>query len=250
MNGRKCAIIFMVCIGALFLFACNSEEKIKADAISAFGPMQPAVFSYVPPLCEIEKQFISDSLVDVRSLDSSIIVQLRYATDSNFTKVNLYGSLGKCYLPMVMAGKLVKAQQALKKINPAYSLLIFDATRPHHIQQLMWDTLKLKNKINYLSHPDSISLHNYGAAVDLTIADADGNELDMGTGFDFFGEKSQPRLEHRLLEEGKLSQQQIANRNILRTAMREGGWWPIPTEWWHFNGANKKWAAANLKLIR
>jgi zinc D-Ala-D-Ala dipeptidase len=200
----------------------------------------------------IERSFLRDSLVDVSGLDSTIRVKLMYATENNFTKVNLYGNFNKCYLPGAIAKKLVIAQKALREKYPGYSLLIWDATRPHHIQKMMWDTLNLpfKVKINYLAHPDSVSLHNYGAAVDLTVVDDKGVELDMGTEFDFFGEAAQPRLEQKMLAEGKISQQQINNRNMLREAMRKGSFWPIPTEWWHFNAANKKWADENMKLIK
>ena len=213
-------------------FSCSTEinfipKKLLRDKIV------PAKWTYVEPLSEIEKQFISDSLIDVLLLDSSIKVNLRYASGNNFTKVNLYGKFNKCYLPKIIADKLMKAQRALKKDHPELSLLILDASRPQHIQRIMWDTLKVPygQKINYLSHPDSISLHNYGAAVDLTLVNENGKELDMGTDFDFFGELAQPRFENKFLQEGKLTLEQISNRKILREVMMKGGFWPILTEW-------------------
>jgi D-alanyl-D-alanine dipeptidase len=231
-------------LDSMHTFKKDSAKKLS-DTL-ALNNFQDTVQS------SIEKIFISESLVDVQVLDSTIKVRLMYATKNNFTKVNLYGNLKKCYLPKFSALKLLKAQKALREANPGYSLLIWDATRPCHIQRVMWDTLKLpfKTKINYLAHPDSISLHNFGAAVDLTVLNEQGKELDMGTGFDFFGELAEPRFEIKLLAENKLSQVQIDNRNILRTAMKKGGYWPVPTEWWHFNSVNKKWAIENLKLIK
>ncbi|MBC7861926.1 MAG: M15 family metallopeptidase [Bacteroidia bacterium] len=243
---------------SLFFLGCSSGStsgnsvatlESNQDSLS-IQPLKQKVKNR--PRVSIEKLFLQDSLVDVGLMDSTIKVKLMYATTNNFTKVNLYGNFNKCYYPLAIAKKLVKAQQALKEKNPGYSLLIWDATRPHHIQRMMWDTLKLpfNIKINYLAHPDSISMHNYGAAADLTVLDASGKELDMGTAFDFFGEEAQPRLELKMLAENKITQAQIDNRNILREAMRKGGFWPIPTEWWHFNAANRGYALANMKLIK
>jgi len=86
-------------------------------------------------------------------------------------------------------------------------------------------------------------------AVDLTIVDASGRELDMGTGFDEMDEKSHPALESRLLGEGRLSVAHVANREALRAAMRAGGWQNIPTEWWHFDCGDRKQVRAQFARV-
>ena len=115
----------------------------------------------------------------------------------------------------------------------------------------MWDELDMptKEKINYLAHPDDISLHNYGAAVDVGIIGDNDVLLDMGTPFDFFGELSEPKKEQQFVLDGTLSKQALANRILLRNVMLKAGFATITTEWWHFNSTTKLIAAEKYELI-
>lgn len=115
----------------------------------------------------------------------------------------------------------------------------------------MWDELDMpfKEKINYLAHPDDISLHNYGAAVDVGIIGSNDVLLEMGTLFDFFGELSEPKKEQEFLLNGKLSNEALTNRLLLRNVMVKAGFMTITTEWWHFNSTTKVIAADKYELI-
>lgn len=200
---------------------------------------------------ELEKKYVSKQLVNVTSLDSSIRVALHYSTSQNFLNKPLYNGLTDCYLPCEVAIKLCNAQYELHNKFPNYHIIVFDAVRPLHIQKQMWDELQMpaKEKINYLAHPSDISLHNYGAAVDIGIIGDNDVLLDMGTPFDFFGELSEPKREKQLLENGQLSKEALTNRLLLRSVMLKAGFTPITSEWWHFNATNKVTAAAKFELI-
>lgn len=199
----------------------------------------------------LEKILIDSGLVDVRSVDSTIVVDLKYSTADNFLFTDLYGDLDKAYLQPDVAEKLKKAQEILRNKFPYYSLIIYDAVRPRRIQARMWDTLKLPFNIRskYVSNPHNGSLHNFGAAVDLSIIDENGIELDMGTPYDYFGELAHPREEERMIKEGKLSYKQLLNRAVLRDAMVQAGFMDITTEWWHFNSCFRSQAILKYKII-
>lgn len=205
-----------------------------------------------PEISLVEKQLIEMGLVNIHDLDSEIVVDLHYSTADNFIGLDMYGDFNECYLQKDVAEKLAEAQKFLRKRYPYYSLVVYDAVRPLHIQQQMWDTLVLPpgQKIKYLSNPENGSLHNYGAAVDLSIIDENGIPLDMGTPFDFFGEKAHPVKEKELLESGELSQRQVFNRELLRSVMRQAGFFGIQTEWWHFNSCTRTVAAEKYEMVQ
>lgn len=199
----------------------------------------------------LEQLFIQKKLTNINSLDSNIRVVLHYSTSHNFLNKDLYHGLQNCYLPCEVAIKLSNAQYFLNAQFPNYHLIVFDAVRPLHIQKQMWDELDMpaKEKINYLAHPSDISLHNYGAAVDVGIIGDNDVLLNMGTPFDFFGELSEPKREKEFVENGQLSQEALTNRLLLRNVMVKAGFTTITSEWWHFNATNKVSAAARYELI-
>lgn len=202
---------------------------------------------------QLSEQYLeSVGLVDIQTLAPGIKVELRYSSTNNFTGLDLYGELCKCYLQKEVAERLAEAEKNLELKYPYYRLLVLDCVRPLSVQQLMWDTVKdlFSEKIKFLSNPKYGSLHNYGAAVDLTLADERGNELDMGTPFDYKGELAYPEVEEVLLRKGLLSYRQVSNRKILRDAMRSAGFFNIQTEWWHFNAMTRERAAVQYELIR
>ena len=178
-------------------------------------------------------------------------VALHYSTDQNFLNKPMYEGLSKCYLPCEVAVKLCNAQYFLKQQYPGYSVIVFDAVRPLHIQQKMWDELEMPaaQKVNYIANPKELSLHNYGAAVDAGIVSEEGVLLDMGTAFDCFDSLSEPKWERYFLEKKRLSEAAYNNRMILRGAMLKAGFTPITSEWWHFNATNKTTASAKFALI-
>ncbi|MDI9338969.1 MAG: M15 family metallopeptidase [Sediminibacterium sp.] len=257
-------------IGYLFVvlflgYSCASGEQRKEDRQPAVKPVIPtdSVAKITRMVCEtdtgikadtsdLERRFVAIGLVNVKVLDTSICVELKYGTNDNFMERDMYGGLRNAYLPCDVAIKLSNAQYYLKQINPSYRLLLFDAARPLSVQCLIWDSVKLRTyeKYLYISPPDQVSLHNYGAAVDVSVYDTEkGMVLDMGTPFDFFGKLAQPRYELFYLEKGDLTPEQIRNRRILRQCMCRSGFFPITTEWWHFNATNKWLAARRYVLI-
>jgi len=200
---------------------------------------------------EIEKVFINYNLVNIKIYDTTVLINLKYSSIDNFAGIDFYGNFNECYLEKNTAIKLANAQKYLKLINPNYSLIVYDAARPQNIQKIMWDSCNLSknNKFKYLSNPEQTSLHNYGVAIDISIVDKKGNELDMGSEFDCFNEISSPSFENEMLKKGKLSINQINNRNLLRKVMKKAGFSGINTEWWHFNSTSKVYANKNYKLI-
>ena len=179
-----------------------------------------------------------NDLVNIQVLDPSIFVDLKYSSTDNFMDTDVYGDLETCYLRKEPAQMLVKANTLLKGSHPELRLLVYDGLRPRHIQWKLWNTLEHipeSERTQFVADPKSGSIHNFGAAVDLTLADSSGNPLDMGTEYDFFGKLAFPVLEDSLLQIGKLTTQQVMNRRILRNVMQSAGFSPITTEWWHFD---------------
>jgi zinc D-Ala-D-Ala dipeptidase len=192
-------------------------------------------------------------LVNIQQIAPEILVELKYSTTGNFLGYDVYGDLNTAYLQPDVAQKLAAAQRALSLKRPGFRLLVYDAARPVSIQQKMWDTLRHRplDRSKYVSNPaNGGSLHNYGAAVDLTIADSTGHPLDMGSQYDYFGIESHPAHETELLAAGKLTQAQIANRKLLREIMRNAGFFGITSEWWHFNSCTRKVAQEKYALLR
>jgi D-alanyl-D-alanine dipeptidase len=101
----------------------------------------------------------------------------------------------------------------------------------------------------YLAEPGRGSIHSFGMAVDVTLVDASGRELDMGTPFDSLDERSHPALEARFQASGEISAEHVAHRELLRAAMRAGGWSGISTEWWHFDCGDRARVRAEFARI-
>jgi D-alanyl-D-alanine dipeptidase len=195
----------------------------------------------------------SIDLVDVSVLNPSIYFELKYATAANFTGQILYKQIKRPYLVKEVAEKLSQCQVYLEKLHPGYHLLIYDAVRPQIVQERMWkalDTIPVSDRIKFVSNPKNGSVHNYGAAVDLTISDAEGTPLDMGANFDDLRLVAYPMHEKRFLESGELSLIQVENRKLLRAVMHSQGFRNLPTEWWHFNAYSRAEVKAKFKLIR
>lgn len=176
-------------------------------------------------------------------------IELRYASKNNFLGKDLYGVFNHAFLHHIAAGKLKKAAQILCHNKPGYALLIYDALRPRSVQYRMWDVVKGTDKQKYVANPSVGSIHNFGLALDLTIVNADGNVLDMGTHFDEFSPVSEPRNEEKYLNSGRLTQGQVNNRHLLRSVMTEVGFIPLEVEWWHFNGLDQKLVRRDFTIV-
>lgn len=174
---------------------------------------------------------------DFRHLSAiaGIEVDLRYASPDNFVGRNLYAPLDCAWLHREAAFALEKSVAYLNRHAPSFRLLVLDALRPQRVQQQLWDALQGTELLGYIAEPGRGSIHSFGMALDVTLLDADGRELDMGSAFDELSERSHPLLESELLARGELSAAHIANRNMLRAAMFHAGWVGIDSEWWHFD---------------
>jgi len=163
------------------------------------------------------------SIVPLWSIDSTIVTDVRYATTNNFTGKVLYPT-DKVYARKIVAEALSKVHNYLKE-NHNLRIKIFDGYRPLSVQKKMWE---IYPDDRYVANPATGSRHNRGAAVDVTIIDSAGVQLDMGTEFDNFTEKAHPSYTD-------FPEKVLNNRKLLRNTMMKYGFHPITTEWWHFD---------------
>ena len=191
-------------------------------------------------------------VVNIQELDPTIMVDLRYSSKNNFLKKDIYGDLEDCFLRKEPAEMLCLANKHLKESYPELRLLVFDGLRTRSVQKKLWDaldTISLSERTQFVADPEKGSIHNYGAAVDLTLSLENGLELDMGTNYDHFGELAFPALEDSLLALGKLTDKQIGNRRILREVMTKAGFSTIDSEWWHFDAFSYNETKNKYKIV-
>lgn len=203
--------------------ATSAEDHTESTAPSGVGP-SPS--SGVGPGKTLPPQ--TNGFMELTKLDPSIKLDIKYATKDNFTKTQIY-DCPKCLLRPEAAIAIEKAHKALKV--KGLGLKMFDCYRPKPYQQRLWD--KVPNP-DYVTPPAKGSMHSRGAAVDLTIVDAEGKELDMGTPYDFFGKAA--HTDHT-----NLPKKVLENRRLLRETLEKVGFKGIRTEWWHFSYQSKTW---------
>ena len=147
---------------------------------------------------------------------------MRYATENNFLKAKVY-DCAECYTRVKTAKALIAANKDF--MENGVKIKFYDCYRPNSVQYKMW---KIVPNPQYVANPVKGSIHNKGGAVDITLVDMDGEELNMGTDFDFFGK----RAYHDNMD---LPQEILDNRKLLKETMEKHGFWSIRTEWWHYN---------------
>ena len=163
------------------------------------------------------------TIVPLSSIDSTIVTDVKYATTNNFTRQILYPT-DKVYIRKIVGEALAKVQTYLLE-NYNLQIKVFDGYRPLSVQKKMW---KILPDDRYVANPAKGSRHNRGAAVDLTLIDSTGAEIEMGTEYDNFTEKAHYDCPN-------LSEEVKSNRKILLDAMVKFGFSPIESEWWHFD---------------
>lgn len=232
----------------IIVTSCSSKEEKKSHYVRDFCKVEinQDSLNLIKDQNRVDSLtdfiFFQADLVDIKSINSIIEVNLKYTTTDNFTHQILYDTINKAYFNIEVAKRLGLCQAFLDSIKPGYRLMIYDAVRPLQVQQEMWDALDsipVNIRGRYVSNPLFGSVHNYGAAVDLTIIDNNNNELNMGAGYDDFRPIAFPSKEKYFLENGELTLEQVNNRRFLRRVMRSQKFYNIPSEWWHFNAASR-----------
>ncbi len=180
-----------------------------------------SIMSYAVAMAGLHGDFIK---IDPNSYDA--VLDVRYATHNNFTKTVLY-TAPDVYLHKD-AAKALKIASTFAKVL-GYQIKIFDGFRPVEIQQQMWDIVQ---DPRYVTEPEKGECtHCRGVALDVTLVNQDGTDVEMGTDFDDFTTKAHSTYLN-------LTQRQIHNRAILSGIMSIAGFQSIPTEWWHFQLKN------------
>ena len=233
------------------LFCCSndsifSDENYPEHETSNF---KPETSNIKPETSNLKPEF--SNLVNIRDIDSAILVDLKYSTTDNFTGMILYDDFDDAYLQPDVALMLVEAQRYLRTLHDEdLRLLVYDAARPLSVQRTMWERVKDTPFHRYVANPNERhSLHNFAAAVDVTIADSSGVPWDMGTKFDHFGRAAGINDEEGLIEQGLLTRQHVQNRQLLRKVMLHAGFRSISGEWWHFNACSLQEATQRYTLI-
>lgn len=183
------------------------------------------------------KVIVSDTtFVNLKTYSNDFVYDMKYATSDNFLKAPVY-DCAECFLRLKTINALLAANKSFMKLG--YKIKIFDCYRPLDIQKKMW---KIVSNPKYVADPKKGSIHNRGGAVDISLVNSNGKELEMGTPFDYFGIEASHNYTN-------LSDQVKKNRELLKNIMIKNGFNTLNSEWWHYNlksalkdkVANTKW---------
>lgn len=231
-------------VALVLMVSCKRQKEVLAHPKPTHEDMEvekdvdTLIYANSEPMDSLETTVLYDTFegvadttfVRLADFSNDFVYDMRYATENNFLKAKVY-ECPECYTRAKTAKALIRANAEF--IEKGYRIKFFDCYRPNSVQYKMWE---LFPNPQYVANPVKGSIHNKGGAVDLTLVDLDGQELDMGTDFDFFGHKAHHDhldLPHQILE----------NRKLLKETMEKHGFWSIRTEWWHYNlsaGSNDK----------
>ena len=207
--------------------------------MSYFTPMEKRVFAILLAVITFYlfgfQEQKKSPLVNVADYDSVFSYDVRYATDNNFLKQTVYDCV-QCLLIPEVADAVVDANNYFCDLG--YKIQFYDCYRPLSVQKKMW---AIYPNASYVGNPyGSGSIHNRGAAIDMTIVRLNGDSLDMGSDYDHFGKEAHIDYPH--------SDTVKANRKILWDVMKKFGFSPIRTEWWHFNFDAKNYGLEVLDI--
>lgn len=176
-----------------------------------------------------------EPLVDLESLSTEFSYEIRYATPNNFIGETLY-DCPKCLLRPDVAEALLNANQYF--CEKGYRIKIYDCYRPLDVQKKMWAKVP---RPTYVGNPyGNGSVHNKGAAVDITLETLEGCYVEMGSDYDYFGREAH-------IDNYNFSAEILANRKLLFEGMRKFGFNSIRTEWWHFS-FKRNWSYKTLNV--
>lgn len=175
-----------------------------------------------PILLDISKETDDNAIVNLKNYSNDFVFDMKYATDDNFLKEKLY-PCAECFLRVKTVKSLLEANKAFSQ--KGYKIKLFDCYRPKAIQKKMF---KIVPDPNFVANPKKGSIHNRGGAVDISLVDSLGSEINMGTKFDFFGEEASHNYQN-------LSEEILANRKFLKEIMLQNNFKSFDSEWWHYN---------------
>ncbi len=174
------------------------------------------------PTSALLKKVNDTTFVNLKDYSQDFVYDMKYATNDNFLKAKVY-DCAECYLRYKTVKALIKANDAFMK--QGFKIKLFDCYRPLDIQKRMW---KIVSNPKYVADPIKGSIHNRGGAVDITLVDFAGKELDMGTSFDYFGKEASHDFTGFSTEISK-------NRKFLKKIMMAENFNSFDSEWWHYN---------------
>ena len=212
--------------GLAMLLSCKEDKPveiipttvIKIDSLNNPTLDTISVEKFMPK----EAPELDSIFVKLTDYSDSFEFDMKYATPDNFLKQPVY-DCGTCYLRYKTVVGLLAAQEEF--MEKGYRLKIYDCYRPVDVQRKMW---KILPGTHYVANPDKGSVHNRGGAVDLTLVDSLGVEVNMGTPFDFFGVEAH----HSYTQ---LPNEVLQNRRLLKQVMEKHNFKSIYSEWWHYN---------------
>lgn len=206
------------------LFSCKTKYYDKSIVVAS-----STLNSIENKHSVLDKQtYVNDtSFVNLKEYSTDFVYDMKYATEDNFLKSKVY-DCAECYMRLKTAKALIKANSKFMKLG--YKIKIYDCYRPLDVQKKMW---AIVSNPNYVANPSKGSIHNRGGAVDITLVDFTGKELDMGTPFDFFG----PEASHDYYN---FSKEIIDNRALFKKIMISAKFQSFDSEWWHYNLKNAK----------
>ena len=232
MNSRLIKTFAVIVIIAAGMTACGQKKNVTTDDVSEketaniqeTAAQEVTAQKIITQEITTEKEPEDDEYVLVKKYIPDIYVELRYATENNFTGVKIY-DFTEAYLRYGTVKNLAQVQKELKQ--QGYSLKIWDAYRPFEAQQKLWEVYP---DPNYVANPaNGMKKHNLGGTVDITMVAADGSVISMPTEFDDFSLKADRNYSDIEDEEA------VKNVMILQNAMENNGFTGYQGEWWDYS---------------
>lgn len=236
MNSKFIKTFAVIVIITAGMTACGQKKNVTTDDVSEkemvniqeTAAQELTAQEIITQEITTEKEPEDDEYVLVKKYIPDIYVELRYATENNFTGVKIY-DFTEAYLRYGTVKKLAQVQKELKQ--QGYSLKIWDAYRPFEAQQKLWEVYP---DPNYVANPaNGMRRHNLGGTVDITMVAADGSIIPMPTEFDDFSLKADRNYSDIDNEEA------VKNVMILQTAMENNGFTGYQGEWWDYSDTDE-----------
>lgn len=236
MNSRLIKTFAVIVIIAAGMTACGQKKNVTTDDVSEketaniqeTAAQEVTAQKIITQEITTEKEPEDDEYVLVKKYIPDIYVELRYATENNFTGVKIY-DFTEAYLRYGTVKKLAQVQKELKQ--QGYSLKIWDAYRPFDAQQKLWEVYP---DPNYVANPaNGMKKHNLGGTVDIIMVAADGTVISMPTEFDDFSLKAD--RDYSDIED----EEAVKNVMILQNAMENNGFTGYQGEWWDYSDTDE-----------